>query len=511
VLAAAFSSVDDHLARIGQHVGQLARALADDARTLGGTTSRLVDSVRRLRMRPFADIAGQLPRAARDVAVSLGKDVVVTIEGENVEADRTVLDGLREPLLHLVRNAVDHGLEASDVRRARGKPAEGRIVIRAELGGDRLRVSIADDGAGLDVTAIRAALVERGRAVPADDHDVVRSLFESGFSTRRVTTAISGRGVGLDIVRTAIERFGGTVDVDWEAGIGTTFTIEAPVSVATLRAIIVIAGGQTFAIPTVFVERMVRVPRADVRSVEGQNVLPNGSTPIPLASLASLLGPPLGDMSAAATLEVIVLAAAGRRLAIVVDELVEEREIVVRPLEHAGEETSARFSGASLLDGTRVALVVNAGALATTGRRGDARASARFAVETNAARRQWHLLVVDDSITTRTLEESVLSAAGFRVTTAVDGADAWRLVQNGGIDLVVSDVEMPVLDGLGLTEQIRASIAHARLPVILVTSLDKPEHRARGLEAGADAYITKSSFDQDTLIGIVRQLLGEPA
>jgi len=302
------------------------------------------------------------------------------------------------------------------------------------------------------------------------------------------------------------------VDVDWRAGTGTTFTLEVPVSVATLRAMMVVAGGQTFAIATTFVERMMYVPRADVRLVEGRSVLPLGKAPVPLASLASLLGPPLTEPSPAPVLQVVLLCAAGRRLALVVDDLVEEREIVVRPLEHAGSEATRRFAGASLLDGTRVALVINAVALAAAVGRGEGRGSSmHLGAEERVAPRQWHLLIVDDSITTRTLEESVLSAAGFRVTTAVDGVDAWRLVQEGGIDLVVSDVEMPRMDGLQLAEQIRASSAHARLPLILVTSLDTPEQRARGLEAGADAYITKSSFDQDTLLGIVRQLLGDPA
>jgi two-component system chemotaxis sensor kinase CheA len=234
--------------------------------------------------------------------------------------------------------------------------------------------------------------------------------------------------------------------------------------------------------------------------------------PTPLTSLARLLGPPLVEPAAGAVLNVILLAAAGRRVAITVDELIEEREIVVRPLEHAGDDAAAHFSGAALLDGSRVALVVNTGAIVGAGSRHDHRAaSIDLGTVNRAAPRQWHILVVDDSITTRTLEQSVLLAAGFRVTTAVDGADAWRLVQEGGVDLVVSDVEMPRMDGLALTEQIRASSAHARLPLILVTSLDKPEQRARGLEAGADAYIMKSSFDQDTLLGLVRQLLGDAA
>jgi len=266
-LVAALAGIDDHIAQIDRRLVQLARNLGEDSRSLGGTTGRLVEGLRRLRMRPFADLAEALPRAARDAAVNLGKTVELVIEGQDTEVDRTVLDALREPLLHLVRNAIDHGIEAPEERVRRGKPATGIVGIVAGLRGDRLTVQVRDDGAGLDIDAIRAALVLRGREAPQLDHDVARALFESGFSTRREATAFSGRGVGLDIVRDAVVKLGGTVDVDWTSGKGTVFTIETPVSVATLRTLLVVAGGQTFALPTAFVQRLVRVPRGDVKQV----------------------------------------------------------------------------------------------------------------------------------------------------------------------------------------------------------------------------------------------------
>jgi two-component system chemotaxis sensor kinase CheA len=227
---------------------------------------------------------------------------------------------------------------------------------------------------------------------------------------------------------------------------------------------------------------------------------------VPLVSLAGLLGPPLVERPHDGDLTVVVLAAGARALAITVDDVIEEREIVVRPLEHVGAGAEAHFGGATLLDGKRVALVVNVAALSLSGIRGGG-ASVNVAPMTD--RRRHRVLVVDDSITTRTLEQSVFTAAGFDVETAVDGVDAWRMIEKNTYDLVVTDVEMPRMDGLQLCERIRASAAHEKLPVILVTSLDKQEQRARGLGAGADAYITKSSFDQDTLLSIVRQLLGE--
>lgn len=511
---ASFDAVGARLDRLMRGSARLARGIGDDARAVGATSARLADGVRRLRTRPFGDIAESLPRALRDVAVSVGKEARLALGGQEIEADRAVLDALREPLLHLVRNAVDHGLEATAARVALGKPAAGTITVRATLRGDQLVVTVADDGAGLDLAGIRGRLRRQQRSVPSDPQELARTLFEGGFSTRENATAISGRGVGLDIVRTAVERLGGTADVTWTAGQGTTFTLEVPLSVATLHAILVLVNGHRFALPTAFVERLVRVAAADVRRVDGRTVLPMGDgAPMPLVSLARLLGPPLAERRVEGALPVVVLAGGGRRLGVVVDELVEERELIVRPIEHADAATAQRFTGAAILEGNSVGLVVNAGALLAAAARSAGGVSAMPSLDLGnaaAAPRTARILVADDSITTRTLEESTLSAAGYDVVTAVDGADAWRVVSAGGIDLLVSDVEMPQMDGFALCTRIRASRDHATLPVILVTSLDQPEHRARGLEAGANAYITKSSFDQDALLATVRQLLGQP-
>jgi two-component system chemotaxis sensor kinase CheA len=493
--------VDGWLARLALELAELGRRAAGDATAVERATSRLLDQTRRLRQRTFADIFEPLPRALRDVAVRLGREARLELHGQEVEADRTVLDALREPVLHLVRNAVDHGLEPPDERRRGGKPAEGVVRIAAALHGDRVLVTVEDDGRGLDIAAIRAALARRGRAVPASDREAARTLFESGVSTRDQATEISGRGVGLDVVREAVERLGGTVEVRWREGGGTTFTIDAPVSVASLRALLVTAGGQPIAVPTAFVQRVERVPAAAPRLLDGRAVLPMDGAPVPLTTLARLLGPPLADARHEGTLPVVLLQAGGERLAVVVDDLLDEREVAVRPIDG---EVGERYAGAALLREGGAAPVLDVPSV--IGARGGAELAPAAAA---AEARRPRILVVDDSITTRTLEESVLTAAGFDVVTAVDGADGWRRVEEGGIDLVVTDIEMPRLDGLALCERIRGTPATARLPVILVTSLDRPEQRARGLEAGADAYIAKSSFDQDALLATVRQLLGD--
>jgi two-component system chemotaxis sensor kinase CheA len=477
-------------------------------RALTGISGRLSVSARHLRQRPFGEITETLPRVARDVAKDSGKQVRVVIVGSEIEADRVVLEALREPLLHLVRNAVDHGIEPAAERTAAGKDAEGELRIEGSLRGDRLQVTIADDGRGLDLDAVRRGLARRGRDVPTDPAVLARAIFDEGFTTREAATTLSGRGVGMGIVRAAAERMGGTVEVRSVPKNGTTITIDVPISIATMRVVLVEVGGVILGVPSAFV---VRVDRADPRKlarVDGRAMLVKNDRPIPVTTLAALLGPPFEESPAASMLQIVVLESGAHRLAVVVDDLLDERELVLRPLEHAGSAATNATVGTALLGTGVVVLVLSVpGLLANVDGHGAA-SSGSLANAGEAPRPPSRILVVDDSITSRTLEQSVLSAAGYDVITAVDGAEAWRTIERQDVALVVSDVEMPHLDGFGLCERIRANARTATLPVILVTSLDEPAQRARGLEAGADAYITKSSFDQDTLLDTVRMLIG---
>ena len=498
---------DGTLAELDREITRLLRRAGEDARTLGSVSGRLSGTARRLRQRSLRELTETLPRVVRDVARDVGKSVRIVITGEEVEADRVVVEALREPLLHLVRNAVDHGLGLPAERRAAGKPEEGTVGVAVSLRGDRLRVAISDDGRGLDHAALRRALEQRGRPVPADPAALQRTIFDDGLSTRERATTLSGRGVGLGIVRTSVERVGGTVEVTSVAEGGTTFILEVPLSIATLRALTVQVGGALFAIPSAFVVRVDRIDARRIARVDGQAVLTTGGAPTPVTTLAALLGPPFAEPAVEDALQIVTVESGGQRLALVVDELRDERELVLRPLEHAGAAATALTVGTALLGDGEVVLVLGVAVLMGDGTRHVSIAAPAADRFDPSSRR---ILVVDDSITSRTLEQSVLSAAGYDVITAVDGLEGWRVIERGGIALVISDVEMPHLDGVGLCMRIRASERTASLPVILVTSLDQPEQRARGLEAGADAYVTKSGFDQDILLDTVRQLLGAP-
>jgi two-component system, chemotaxis family, sensor kinase CheA len=505
-----YSGVDDllldldaRLERLRTGVVQIERTIRDDARALRRVSDDVGGDVRGLRLRPVADAFQALPRAARDVAAAAGKLVRLEIEDGDVEADRVVVDALREPLLHIVRNAIDHGIEAPADRRRAGKPETGTVRVRAAFTEGRITVTVADDGRGLDIATLRHRFAQRGIPAPESDRDLARALLAGGVSSRGTATQISGRGVGLDLVRSAVERIRGSVNVRWTEGRGTTFVLESPPSPSSLRAVLVTCGQQILALPSLHIDRLLRVKPESVRSAEGRSVIVTDGGPVPIVALSAVLGPPLAPPRAEGTLPVVLVEVAERRLALVVDGFEAERQIVVRPLEGAAARVR-NIAGGALLHSGQLALVVNVpGVVAAADRSHGVTTGGRD----KATPQRQRILVADDSITTRTLEQSLLEAAGYDVITAVDGLDAWRHLQEQGADLVVADVEMPRMDGFVLCETIRRSDRLRGTPVILVTGLEAPEHRARGLAAGADAYIAKSAFDQEQLLTTIRELL----
>jgi two-component system chemotaxis sensor kinase CheA len=514
----------ESLRRVAQELEGLAAAMAEDGRLLRQVAGPIDAEVRRVRMLPFAEACQGLDRVVRDLAQAGGKEVDLVIEGGTVELDRWVLEGLKDPLRHMVRNAVDHGTEAPDRRRAAGKPARARVAVAAALRGAQVEVVVQDDGGGLDLEALRARARKRRLAEPADERELAQLVFLPGLSTSRLITDVSGRGVGLDVVKSRVEALHGTVDVSIAAGGGTRFTLTVPLTLTTLRAIFVGVAGQTFAFAGTNVQKLVRVRPADLRSVAGRDMLSLGGTPLPLASLGAVLGlsnkaigvlpglpgreMPVGDAVSPGkdTLPVLVIAAGEKRMAFAVDEFQAEQEILIKSL-GARIRRLRHVSGATLLPSGKIALVLNAANLVRTAL---TRAPARLPVaeegETAPAVKK-RLLVVDDSVTTRTLEKSILEAAGYEVATAVDGKAAWQFLQDQGTDLLVSDVEMPQMDGVELTRFVRASQRFRELPVVLVTARESEQDKTQGLEAGADAYLVKSAFDQKNLLETIAQLL----
>lgn len=497
----------DRMVSFEKELERLAGRAAADHRALGHEAVRMDAQVRLLRLFPFADACAGLERAVRDLAAAGGKEAQLRIGGGDVELDRSVLEGLKDPLLHLVRNAVAHGLETPAERQAAGKISRGVVLVEAALRGAQVEVAVSDDGRGLDPAAIRKEAKRRGLPEPQDEGELYRLVFLPGFSTISEVTDLSGRGLGLDIVRSRLESLRGAVELASERGRGTRFLLRLPLTLSTASALLVRAGGAVFAIPTAYVQKLVRAGPDAFRSVEGRAVLVAGGSPVPVVPLARILGlEPRGEPRAAKT-ALLILGSGHRRAALAVDELLSETEVVVKNL---GPRLARvrHVSGATLLADGKVALILNASELLETalGRVAAGEPSpAPPAPERRESRAR--LLVADDSVTTRSLLKSILEAAGFEVAAAADGAQAWDLLQEKGADLVVSDVDMPRMDGVALTEAIRASKRFRELPVVLVTALESERDRARGVEAGADAYLPKSAFDQRNLLETIAQLL----
>jgi two-component system chemotaxis sensor kinase CheA len=441
-----------------------------------------------------------------DLAQAAGKEVDLHIEGGAVELDRSVHEGLKDPLRHLVRNAIDHGAEPPAERQAAGKPARARITVAAVLRGSQVEVTVADDGRGIDLEGLRRQADKRGVEVPRDAEELARLVFRPGLSTAPLITDVSGRGMGLDVVKSRVESLHGTVAVAFTPGRGTSFTLAVPLTLTTLRALLVSVGSQTFALADSHVRRLVRVDPTQLRWVEGREMAALGGPPLPVVALAELLGLPGAPPRSGARLPGLIIAAGPRQVVLVVEELLAAQEIVVKNL-GARIRRVPYVSGATLLPSGQIALVLNAAhlirrALAQTPGRGIGAGVAAAAPQPRK-----RVLLVDDSVTTRTLEKSILEAAGYEVAAAADGSAAWQLLHERGADLVVSDVEMPRMDGFALTQAIRESTRFHRLPVVLVTARETEQDKARGIQAGADAYLVKSAFDQKNLLETLAQLL----
>jgi two-component system, chemotaxis family, sensor kinase CheA len=521
------------LNRAGQHLRQLEKELdhvvgnmVGDGRLLDQAAGSLDADVRRVRMIPFAEACQGLDRMVRDLAQATYKEVELMVQGGKNELDRSVLEGLKDPLRHLVRNAVDHGVEPMDQRRAAGKSPKARITVSAVLHGAHVEVIVSDDGRGLDLEALRQQLRKRNLPEPADDRDLAQVIFHPGFSTAQIITDVSGRGVGLDVVKNRVEALHGTVDLSFTPGQGTRFTLAVPLTLTTLRALLVETAGQTFALATTNVQKLVRLDPAGLRSIAGREVLTLGGAPLPVATLAETLG--LQPVSGARSQEsgvrsqqsavngrglvsAVIIAAGEKQMAFVVDEFLAEQEVIVKSL-GARVRRVRNISGATILPSGRLALVLNAAslirsAMSLTGYSKVVRSDTSPVQSQVNGKSKRRLLVVDDSVTTRTLEKSILEAAGYEVIVAVDGANAWQLLQEQGADLLVSDVDMPRMDGFALTEVIRGSRRFGDLPVVLVTARGTDQDKARGIEAGADAYLVKSAFDQRNLLETIAQLL----
>jgi two-component system chemotaxis sensor kinase CheA len=467
----------------------------------------LEQEVMAARLLPIATVYAGLPRAIRDLAAATGKELHLELRGETTELDRKVLELLNDPLLHLVRNAADHGIEPPEMRVAAGKPARGTITISAEATGGDVQVVVSDDGRGIDPQRLRERAVQLGllsaeAAARLSDLEALDLTFLPGFSTATAISTISGRGVGMDVVRENISELGGQVRIESQPDHGTRVVLSLPLTLVTTRVLLVRVGRTILALPATGCRGTVWIRQERLQNLEGRPTIEIEGRTVGVHALADTLelsGDP--SLAYAARRPAVLVGTLQRMQAFSVDALLDEREAVVKPL---GPLFAARrvYSGAVQLGDGSLVLLLNPTALTQEGAR-----RAPATVQRGMPRRR-RLLVVDDSFTTRELIRSILASAGYDVQAAVDGVDALDKLRSHPYDLVVSDVEMPRIDGLTLTLEIRSDPQLDTLPVILITSLASEAHRRRGLEAGAQAYIVKSQFNQDGLLEVIQQLLG---
>lgn len=475
----------------------------------------LYDTALACRMRPFADVLVGQARMVRDLGRSLGKQVRLEIDGEKTQVDRDVLEKLEAPLTHLLRNAVDHGIELPAQRIASGKPAEGLIQLRASHQAGLLVVELIDDGAGVDLERLRLNIVER-KLSPAEtaaqlsEEELLSFLFLPGFSMRDKVTEVSGRGVGLDAVQHMVRQLRGGVELDQRAGQGSRFHLEVPLTLSVVRSLVVDVGGEAYAFPLAHIERMRDVRADEIVQLEGRQHFWHEERHVGLVAATQLLNRPVSQHNED-VLKVVVIRERDAVYGVAVERFIGERTLVVLPLDPRLGKVQDISAGALLDDGSAVLIIdvedmlrsveklLNTGRLERIDRRSrqvDARVRKR-------------VLVVDDSLTVRELERKLLLSRGYEVAVAVDGMDGWNALRSEDFDLLITDIDMPRMDGIELVTLVRRDSRLQSLPVMVVSYKDREEDRRRGLDAGADYYLAKASFHDDALLDAVVELIGD--
>ena len=495
---------------------QLAALDLSDRRT-ANLAQRLYDSALACRMRPFSDGVHAFPRMVRDLGHSLGKQVRLEIVGGATKVDRDILEKLDAPLGHLLRNAIDHGIETPEERLLVGKPADGVIKIEARHGGGALHITISDDGRGVDVEALRKAVVERGIAnkemsSTLSESELLEFLFLPGFSMKGKVTEVSGRGVGLDVVQDMIKQARGIVRIASQLGAGTRFQLQLPLTLSVVRALVTEVGGDLYAIPLAYILRVVKVRAEQIEMLEGrQHFLFEGRN-IGLVAASQILGS--GEHKIAPEdMPVIIVSDHSSTFGLAVARFLGRHELVVQAIDARLGKVQDVSAAALMADGAPVLIVDVEDMIRSMERLAFANRLSKVREESAGAevQKRKRVLVVDDSLTVRELERKLLARHGYDVDVAVDGMDGWNAARSGDFDLVVTDIDMPRMDGIALVALIRKGQTLRSTPVIIVSYKDREEDRQRGLEAGADFYLTKGSFHDDRLVQTVVDLIGEAA
>jgi two-component system chemotaxis sensor kinase CheA len=486
-------------------------------------TAKLQSDVMALRMLPVSTVFDIFPRVVRDIANEYDKKVTLAIKGADTELDRKMLEQIKDPLMHLIRNAIDHGIEDPEERAQSDKPEAGKIVLAADQEGDRIVLQVIDDGRGLDIEKITSIAIEKLKIDPGEiekmsEADILKLIFVSGVSTKSSITDISGRGVGMDVVRKNIEdNLSGEIAVESQPGKGTTFTLILPLTLATTPSVLVESGGQIFAIPANLVQLGLQIEDADIHSIEGNRAIRVIDSTVPLVRMEEVLNLSAsrgGDRSRhdqrlkyGSKHQVVVIEHAHHRIAFMIDRLIEEQNIIVKSLE-APLNKIKNIAGATILEQGEIVPILHVPDLIDSARQMQHQSVHETFKHVSSEARQKRILVVEDSLTTRALLKSIISSLGYEVITANDGVEGLNILTENKTDLVLTDIQMPEMDGLELARLIKQDPEIQNIPVVIVTSLDSEDEVRKGMEAGAEAYIKKGEFDQKVMLEMLQRLIG---
>jgi chemotaxis protein histidine kinase CheA len=502
----------DSVAELNNLSKRVFKGMRSSIKRLGILSNHMQNDIRMMRLVPVSSLLQPLARNVRDIARDLGKQVDYKTVDNNIEIDRAVLDGIRDPLVHLLRNAIDHGLEMPGQRRSAGKPETGQIIVRVMAVGSRIHMIVEDDGKGIEVETIADVASKRNIISEADisslnDNEILDLIFRPGFSSKEIVTNVSGRGVGLDVVRNNLRKLKGNVHVDTTPGKGTVFTLDLPLTLSTEHGLMLRCANNLYSIPTTSVDRVMEINPDMIVDVEASETILVDERAVPLRSLASILELRDRNLASMERMPVILVSKGWDMVAFAVDEIIGEREIVIKPFQPP--LISVRnVTGGTLTGSGDIVIVLNPSDLVESAlKAGSIRLTPSPDETVEDTSKTTRILVVDDSITTRTLEKNILQGAGYQVLTAVDGVQAWEILQAEPVDLVVTDIQMPNMDGFDLTDHIKQSEELKNLPVIIVTSLASDDDQKRGIEVGASAYIVKGEFETRVLLETVQQMV----
>jgi len=501
-----------------KHEGELSR-INKEMIQYQRVTNRMIDEllhdIKTALLFPFSSMLGIFPKIVRDLSKEYSKDIEIEITGDSIEIDRRILEELKDPLIHLIRNCIDHGIENTKERIQKGKPSKGKIELKILQNIDRkIELHLKDDGAGLDKTkiinsALKAGIIKPNEVEKLTDKEIYSLIFHSGVSTSPFITTISGRGLGMAIVAEKVVKLGGSIELETSKDLGTTFILSLPQTLTTFRGVLIKTSEQHFIIPSSAVERAIRVKYSDIKTVELRKTISYKSEVIAMALLSDVLKITSAKKKSNSDdyLHLIILNVSQKKIAFVVDEILGEQEGIVKDL---GLQLSHvnNVAGATILGNGRVVPILHPTELIDSA--AQTNTSSDYSFEPSASSKniaQKRILVAEDSITIRTLLRNFIENAGFYVKTTVDGMEAYEVLQNENFDLIVSDIEMPRMNGFELTAKIRENKNHADLPVILVTALETADDKQRGMEVGANAYIVKSSFEKSNLIETIQRLI----